>query len=87
MNFRAVDIADLIPRDLPDGREIVAEGKALGQTVEMGLSLYCEEKGVDMVKLALHFADARLAPTAMVNLSNNRLRLLQQTTIYHFNLV
>ena len=46
MNFRAVDIADLIPRDLPDGREIVAEGKALGQTVEMGLSLYCEEKGV-----------------------------------------
>ncbi len=46
MNFRAVDIADLIPKDLPDGREVVAEGKALGETVEMGLSLYCEEKGV-----------------------------------------
>ena len=46
MNFRAVDIADLIPKDLPDGREVVAEGKALGETVEMGLSLYCEDKGV-----------------------------------------
>ena len=30
----------------PDGREVVAEGKALGETVEMGLSLYCEDKGV-----------------------------------------
>ncbi len=46
MNFRAVDIADLIPKDLPDGREMVAEGKALGESVEIGLSLYCEEKGV-----------------------------------------
>ncbi|MDG2481917.1 MAG: hypothetical protein P8Q36_13780, partial [Alphaproteobacteria bacterium] len=46
MDVRAVDIADLIPKDLPDGREVVAEGKALGETVEMGLSLYCEEKGV-----------------------------------------
>ena len=46
MDFEAVDLNALIPADLPDGREAVAEGVALGKTIEMGRSLYCEEKGV-----------------------------------------
>ncbi len=46
MSVAAVDIADLIPSDLPDGTEVVAEGKAMGEKIEMGLSLYCEEKDV-----------------------------------------
>ncbi|MBL10479.1 MAG: hypothetical protein CL402_08205 [Acidiferrobacteraceae bacterium] len=42
----AIDLSDLIPSDLPDGREIVAEGLALGENVVIGESLYCKEKGV-----------------------------------------
>jgi hypothetical protein len=39
MALDAVNLADLIPSDLPDGREVVAEGVALGKTVDMGRSL------------------------------------------------
>ena len=42
----AVDLRDLIPSDLPDGREIVADGLALGKKTVVGESLYCKEKGV-----------------------------------------
>lgn len=41
-----VDLRDLIPSDLPDGRDIVAEGLALGEKTVIGESLYCKEKGV-----------------------------------------
>jgi methylmalonyl-CoA mutase cobalamin-binding domain/chain len=41
-----VDLSALLPADLPDGREAVEEGKALGATIERGRSLFCEEKGV-----------------------------------------
>ena len=41
-----IDLGQLIPHDLPDGRDAVKEGRALGATVELGKSLYCQEKGV-----------------------------------------
>ena len=46
MNLEAVDLGALIPVDLPDGRDAVAEGLALGPSIERATSLYCEEKGV-----------------------------------------
>src|SRR5258708_19379823 len=41
-----VSLAGLPPPDLPDGREAVAEGVALGGTLERAPSLYLQEKGV-----------------------------------------
>jgi methylmalonyl-CoA mutase cobalamin-binding subunit len=41
-----VSLAGLAPADLPDGREAVAEGLALGRTLERAPSLYLQEKGV-----------------------------------------
>jgi len=41
-----VDLTALLPPDLPDGREAVAEGKAMARGVERSRSLFCEEKGV-----------------------------------------
>ncbi len=41
-----VDLTALLPADLPDGREAVAEGRELAQGLERARSLYCEEKGV-----------------------------------------
>ena len=46
MSIEAVDLAELIPGDMPDGREVAAEGRAPGDTVEVGQTLYCKEKGV-----------------------------------------
>ncbi|HYJ21831.1 MAG TPA: hypothetical protein VEW07_07405, partial [Solirubrobacterales bacterium] len=41
-----VDLSALLPADLPDGREAVAEGKALAAGLERGRSLFCETNGV-----------------------------------------
>jgi methylmalonyl-CoA mutase cobalamin-binding subunit len=38
-------IASLIPRDFPDGRELVKEGYALGQTLPVGRSKFLEKFG------------------------------------------
>jgi methylmalonyl-CoA mutase cobalamin-binding subunit len=46
MDFSTVDLGSLVPSDLPDGRDAVAEGKTLGPTIERATSLYCQEKGV-----------------------------------------
>ncbi len=46
MSVNAVNLAELIPGDMPDGREVAAEGRALGDAVEVGQTLYCKEKGV-----------------------------------------
>ena len=40
-----VSLAGLLPPDLPDGREAVAEGRAQGATLEIAPSLYLQEKG------------------------------------------
>lgn len=42
----AISLAGLVPRDMPDGREAVAEGRAIGQKLEVDPSLYLREKGV-----------------------------------------
>jgi methylmalonyl-CoA mutase cobalamin-binding domain/chain len=41
-----VDLSELLPADLPDGREAVEEGKAIAGGIERARSAYCEEKGV-----------------------------------------
>lgn len=41
-----VDLTALLPPDLPDGREAVAEGKEMAKGIERARSAYCEEKGV-----------------------------------------
>ena len=41
-----VDLSALLPPDLPDGRELVEEGKAMARGIERARSSYCEEKGV-----------------------------------------
>jgi methylmalonyl-CoA mutase cobalamin-binding domain/chain len=41
-----VDLSALLPADLPDGREAVAEGRAMAAGLERARSLFCEEKGV-----------------------------------------
>ena len=46
MSDQTVNLAELIPNDLPSGEELIADGRARGKAVEMGRSLYCEEKGV-----------------------------------------
>ena len=40
-----VDLSSLIPEGLPDGRDAVQEGKAIGQKLERAPSMYLEEKG------------------------------------------
>jgi methylmalonyl-CoA mutase cobalamin-binding subunit len=40
-----VSLAGLLPSDLPDGREAVAEGRAQGVALEIAPSLYLQEKG------------------------------------------
>lgn len=42
----AVSLAGLLPAELPDGRDAVAEGTALGRTLERAPSLYLQQKGV-----------------------------------------
>ena len=41
-----VDLSALLPADLPDGREAVAEGRALADGLERARSLFCEANGV-----------------------------------------
>ena len=38
--------ADLIPDGLPDGRDLVAQGRALSESVEVGVSAFCRAQGV-----------------------------------------
>jgi methylmalonyl-CoA mutase cobalamin-binding subunit len=40
------DLAELLPLDLPDGADVVREGRAIGSASPLGRSLYCEAKGV-----------------------------------------
>jgi methylmalonyl-CoA mutase cobalamin-binding subunit len=42
----SLDLVDLLPTDLPDDRELIADGLALGRGVQRSVSLYCQEKGV-----------------------------------------
>lgn len=68
MNICAVNLAELIPGDMPDGREVVAEGIALGKTVELGRSLYCEEKGVGSDREWREIARQKGIPLTRINI-------------------
>lgn len=41
-----VDLSELLPADMPDGREVVEEGKAMAAGLERERSLFCQENGV-----------------------------------------
>jgi methylmalonyl-CoA mutase cobalamin-binding subunit len=41
-----IDLGQLVPSDLPHGREAVEAGRAMARGLERSRSLYCEEKGV-----------------------------------------
>jgi len=64
----AVDLRDLIPSDLPDGREIVAEGLALGKKTVVGESLYCKEKGVKSEREWREIAREKGIPCTCMNI-------------------
>jgi methylmalonyl-CoA mutase cobalamin-binding subunit len=42
----SISVAGLLPRDLPSGRDAVAEGRAIGDRLEVAPSLYLAQKGV-----------------------------------------
>ena len=42
----AFDFLELLPDDLPSGRDLVAQGRAKGAGIELGQSMFCEERGV-----------------------------------------
>ncbi len=68
MDVDTIDLGALIPDDLPDGREAVAEGRALGPTIERATSLYCEEKGVTSERAWREKARAEGIPCTCMNI-------------------
>jgi methylmalonyl-CoA mutase cobalamin-binding subunit len=68
MDSAAIDLSELIPKDLPDGREIVADGKALGKKVVIGESLYCKEKGVKSEREWREIAREKRIPCTCMNI-------------------
>ena len=68
VSLEAIDLAALIPADLPDGRDAVAEGRALGPTIERATSLYCEEKGVGSEREWREKARAEGIPCTCMNI-------------------
>ena len=42
----SISLAGLVPRDMPDGRDAVAEGRKIGEKLQADPSLYLEERGV-----------------------------------------
>jgi methylmalonyl-CoA mutase cobalamin-binding subunit len=68
MSGSGVDFGSLLPAGLPDGREAVAEGVALGKKIDRATSLYCEEKGVKSEREWRERARERGIPTTCMNL-------------------
>src|SRR5215212_5422780 len=66
-----VDLSALLPPDLPDGNEAVAEGKEMAKGVERARSLYCEEKGVASEREWRELARARGVPCSTMNIGLN----------------
>ena len=46
MSLSSIDLGALLPPGLPSGTELVAEGRRLAREVELGSTLYLEQKGV-----------------------------------------
>jgi methylmalonyl-CoA mutase cobalamin-binding domain/chain len=61
-----VDLSALLPEDLPDGREAVAEGRELARTIEREPTLYLQEKGFGSeLGYRLHAREHGIATTCM----------------------
>jgi methylmalonyl-CoA mutase cobalamin-binding domain/chain len=61
-----IDLSSLIPEGLPDGREAVEEGKAIGRKLERAPSMYLEEKGFrSELEYRLHAREHGIQTTCM----------------------
>jgi methylmalonyl-CoA mutase cobalamin-binding subunit len=63
-----VDLSALLPADLPDGREAVAEGREMAKGIERARSSYCEEKGVGSEREWRERARERRIPCTCMNI-------------------
>lgn len=63
-----VDLSALLPADLPDGREAVAEGREMARGIERARSSYCEEKGVGSEREWRERARERGIPCTCMNI-------------------
>jgi len=63
-----VDLSALLPADLPDGREAVAEGREMAKGIERATSSYCEEKGVGSEREARERAREQGIPCTCMNI-------------------
>jgi methylmalonyl-CoA mutase cobalamin-binding domain/chain len=61
-----IDLSSLIPDGLPDGREAVEEGRAIGSALERAPSMYLEEKGFrSEMEYRRHAREHGIASTCM----------------------
>ena len=61
-----VDLSSLIPDDLPDGRDAVRDGRAIGEKIERAPSMYLEEKGFrSELEYRLHAREHGIASTCI----------------------
>lgn len=63
-----VDFGALLPDGLPEGREVVEEGRGLGATLERATSLYCQDKGVTSEREWRERARAKGIPCTCMNI-------------------
>jgi methylmalonyl-CoA mutase cobalamin-binding domain/chain len=66
-----VDLSALLPPDLPDGNEAVAEGKEMAKGIERARSAYCEEKGVGSEREWRERAREQGTPCTCMNIGLN----------------
>lgn len=67
----AIDLSQLIPADLPHGREAVEAGREMARGLERSRSLYCEEKGVGSEREWREIARERGVPCSTMNIGLN----------------
>jgi len=61
-----VDLSSLVPEGLPDGRDAVHEGRAIGEKLERAQSMYLQEKGFrSELDYRLHAREHGIASTCM----------------------
>ncbi len=66
MSLTSIDLGALLPPGLPSGEDLIAEGRRLAREVEMGSTLYLQEKGVKSeIEYRRHAAANRIPCTTM----------------------
>src|SRR5262245_57370913 len=71
LNDISIDLGQLVPADLPHGREAVEAGRELARGVERVRSLYCEDKGVGSEREWRERARERRIPCSTMNVGLN----------------